>query len=134
MKNKFYKYVKKLTNFPCSSYFQLSKLNINEDQLVAHINLKYKMDIINFEKNSDYKLVDNNAPVGTSTEYRKEIYDVITYHFKINSLLYLEYKVVNTNLLKSNDYTLIDMTVYSSLTNQKELILFLQYISDYVNK
>jgi hypothetical protein len=95
------------------------------------------MDIINFEKNSDYKLVDITQPgdpFNKNHDYKKEIYDVITYHFKINSLLYLEYKVVNTNLLKSNEYTLMDMTVYSSLTNQKELILFLQYISDYVNK
>jgi hypothetical protein len=90
------------------------------------------MDLINFEKSSDYNYSSHKLRESEDNKVLG-ICDKITYHFKINNILYLEYKVINTNLLKSNDYTLVDLIIYSSLTNQKDLILFLEYISDYVN-
>lgn len=130
MNNVFYDYVNNLTNIPCSGYLDLNNMDIEEEEFISHIIFKYKMDMINFEKESHY-------------EYKKEIdgsinknvlviKDNIKYHFKINNILYLEYNVTNKDCLDSDGYMLIDIIVYSGLTNHKELILFLGYIDEYI--
>ncbi len=120
MKDNFYEYVVNEVNLPCSSYIDISKIDINEDDCVNYITKnKYSLDLINFIKETDYQI--------SNTE--KEIHDQITYHYKINNQLYFEYNVCKRD---SNNYVIVDMTVYSSKLNMGEFIRFLDIIDKYI--
>jgi hypothetical protein len=123
MKNKFYKYIRKLMGtLPCLSHLDVMDMKLDEDEFINHLNLKYSLALINFEKH---------------TTYGRSITDDITYYYKVNNLLYLEYSVHNFiidgfDTKKLNNFNIINISAYSSLTNQKELLILLQYIDEYI--
>jgi len=128
MKNEFYKYVKeKIKSIPCSGYFDLSNNHMMlEKDFLLHINKEYIVTLINFQQKSKYYYF----PLSVKKE--QIITDIITYYFKVNNQMYFEYKSTNKNTTKSDKYHIINMIAYSSESNHKELILFLEYISNYI--
>ena len=128
MKNEFYEYVRgKIAGIPSSGYFDFS-LNyfVLEEDFMNYINEKYTLTLINFEQDSRYFCF----PPAIRDE--QKISDTIIYHYKVNNQLYLEYKTFNVNTIESDKYIILDMIAYSSDANQKELISFLEYISEYI--
>ena len=128
MKNEFYKYVKnKIQSIPCSGYFDFS-LNhfVLEESFVNHINEKYLLTPINFQQNSIYFCFP------PTIRDEQKIEDTIIYNFKVNNQLYFEYKAFNTNTIESDKYCILNLVAYSSETNQKELVSFLEYIGEYI--
>lgn len=127
MKNSFYKYVKnEIKKIPNSAFFDVSALDISEDDFIDYIRKMYSVDLINFDKKtlSGKQNFDGSIIV--------EIEDTMTYHCKLNNQLYLEYVFVNKDIKNDFPYLLRSISVYSSTTNEKELISFIEYISEYI--
>ena len=128
-KTEFYKYVlSNVKTIPFSSVcFDFSKNSlVLEEDFISHINKKYALEIINFEQKSEFFCF----PLSIREE--QKILDTITYGCKVDNQLYLQYKSVNANTTESDKYVVVDMIAYSNPTNKKELISFLQYITEYI--
>lgn len=134
MKDRFYKYVKnEVKKIPNSAYLFVSILKVKEEDFLSHISKKYNLELINFCQQEEFGLCDSDyqdkrLPISKDTVIR----DTITYHYKVNNQLYLEYIVISDDLNKNHPYIVESLTVYSNEINQGELISFVQYISEYV--
>lgn len=128
MKNQFYKYVKQnVAGIPCSVYLDFSFNHfVAEGTLITHLLTKYSLELINFEQKSDFRCFPSNI------KEEQSISEDTVYHFTVNNQLYLEYEAYNSNVLETNKSLVRNVLVYSSKTNQKELISFLEYISEYI--
>jgi hypothetical protein len=134
MKDKFYKYVKNETKkIPNSAFLYISILKVNEEDFLSCISEKYHLELINFCQDSEFGLCDSDCqdkrmPISKD----KVLRDTITYHYKINNQLFLEYIVISDDLNKNHPYIVENLTVYSNDINKNELISFIQYVGDYV--
>ncbi len=128
MKNQFYKLVKQnVAGIPCSGYLDFSFNHfVVEENLMVDIISKYSLELVNFEQKSDFRCFP------TTIREEQSISENTIYHFTINNQLYLEYETYTSNILKGDKSLIKSMLVYSSKTNQKELISFLEYISEYI--
>jgi hypothetical protein len=133
MKDKFYKYVKnEIGRIPNSAYLFISILGIKEDDFLEHINKKYHLQLINFCQHEEFCRCEKDHSDKREPIYGTIIRDEITYHFKIDNMLYLEYIVVSEDLNKNYPYIVEKLTVYSNEVNKNELISFIEYVGDYV--
>jgi hypothetical protein len=129
MKEEFYNYVKnEIKRIPNSSSVCLYPIVLKENEFLSHIDGRFHLELINFNQDLSYESVSWTPDSNES----KVLRDTITYHYKVNNQLYLEYNVICNDLKENYPYILQDMIIYSNDINKDELISFIEYINDYL--
>ena len=126
MGGEFYDFVKEnIKGLPCSGSFDFSfNTYVKEEDFITYINKVYPLTLINFEQDSTYHCFPPT---------KQRIEDRLTYHYKINNQIYFEYCTFNPDTsTEVDEYRVLNMVAFSSVTNQIELEVFLEYISEYI--